>query len=169
MNTPLEPQAIAQLLSEFTQRDSPYELVEQSTPGGIRIPEEDLLEAMGFLYQAQELFFDQLACITAVDLGHEEGTVEVIYHLNSIPFGHQVAIYVQVTPPSKNLLPAIESVAQFWKTADWLERECYDLVGIQFKNHPDLRRILLPQDWEGYPLRKDYQEQEYYHGIKVAY
>ena len=66
-------------------------------------------------------------------------------------------------------LPQVPSVSSIWKTADWHEREAFDLVGIEFTNHPDLRRILLPSDWEGYPLRKDYKEQEEYHGIKVKY
>ncbi|MEM6735999.1 MAG: NADH-quinone oxidoreductase subunit C, partial [Bacteroidota bacterium] len=61
------------------------------------------------------------------------------------------------------------SVSGIWRGANWHEREVYDLLGIKFKNHPDLRRILLPEDWEGYPLRKDYQEQELYHEIKVKY
>ena len=69
----------------------------------------------------------------------------------------------------KNKLPQVPSLVKIWKTADWHEREVYDLVGVNFKGHPDLRRILLPEDWEGHPLRKDYQEQEKYNGIKVKY
>jgi NADH-quinone oxidoreductase subunit C len=60
-------------------------------------------------------------------------------------------------------------VSSIWKTADWHEREAYDLVGVQFVNHPNLTRILLPADWQGHPLRKDYVEQERYHGIQVKY
>ena len=63
----------------------------------------------------------------------------------------------------------IDSVSGIWKTADWHEREIFDFYGVKFNNHPDLRRILLPADWIGHPMRKDYQEQETYHGIKVKY
>ena len=64
-------------------------------------------------------------------------------------------------------LPTVPSIAHIWRTADWHEREAFDLVGIQFTGHPDLRRILLPTDWVGHPLRTDYQEEEQYHGIKT--
>ena len=63
--------------------------------------------------------------------------------------------------------PTIPSVEQIWRIADWFERETYDMLGIEFSDHRDLRRILLPDDWEGWPLRKDYQVQETYHGIAV--
>jgi NADH-quinone oxidoreductase subunit C len=66
-------------------------------------------------------------------------------------------------------LPQVPSISHIFRTADWHEREAYDLMGIYFTGHPDLRRILLTADWEGHPLRKDYQLQETYHGIKVAY
>ena len=65
--------------------------------------------------------------------------------------------------------PEVDSVVDFWRTAEWHEREAFDLIGVKFLGHPDLRRILLPADWEGHPLRKDYQHQEYYRGIKVEY
>ncbi|HAA16006.1 MAG TPA: NADH-quinone oxidoreductase subunit C [Cytophagales bacterium] len=168
MNAPLEPQTIVQKLEEVLKPEAPLELIEQNTPVGIIIPAHQLGTTMEFLYQDAELYFDQLACITALDLD-KPSAFEVVYHLNSIPFGHQVAIHVPLEMGTEELMPEVDSVAHIWKTANWHEREAFDLVGIRFNNHPDLRRILLPQDWEGYPLRKDYQEQEYYHGIKVAY
>jgi NADH-quinone oxidoreductase subunit C len=64
-------------------------------------------------------------------------------------------------------LPSVPSLVSIWRTADWHEREAFDLVGVYFEGHPDLRRILLPEDWVGHPLRKDYVEQEKYHGIQV--
>lgn len=123
-----------------------------------------------FLFQDPELYFDFLSCITGIDNGPEAGSMEVIYHLSSIPYGHRLVLKVTIPREGKNSeLPSVPTVSGIWRTADWHEREVYDLLGIQFDGHSDMRRILLPADWEGYPLRKDYQEQEYYHGIKVKY
>ncbi len=131
---------------------------------------EDLSRVCRFLFEDQRLYFDYLACITGIDNGPEKGTVEVIYHLNSIPLGHSLILKVLTDRRTgAEDLPAVPTVSDIWRTADWHEREIYDLIGIRFEGHPDLRRILLPADWEGFPLRKDYQEQEYYHGIRVRY
>ena len=136
----------------------------------ITIPNERLLEVCQFLHVQPKLYFDFLACITGIDNGTTVGTVEVIYHLTSIPYEHNFVLKVEVPRNQEGEpLPKVYSLTPIWKTADWHERETYDLVGIDFVGHPDLRRILLPADWEGHPLRKDYQEQEIYHGIKVKY
>ncbi len=134
----------------------------------ITVANDRLLEVCQFLHVQPQLYFDFLTCITAIDNGAEIGTIEIIYHLNSIPYEHGFVLKVEVgRNKADEPLPQIYSLTPIWKTADWHEREAYDLVGINFVGHPDLRRILLPADWEGFPLRKDYIEQELYHGIKV--
>ncbi|HCZ37470.1 MAG TPA: NADH-quinone oxidoreductase subunit C [Cytophagales bacterium] len=115
------------------------------------------------LHKNPETYFDMLTCITGVDNGPEANTMEVIYHLYSIPF-HQ-SLMLKVIVPREN--PEVETLTTIWKSANWLEREVFDMFGIVFKNHPDLRRILMPADWNGYPLRKDYQHEETYRGIKI--
>lgn len=135
------------------------------TPGGVKIHPSDLRAVCLHLYQDPSVFFDMLSCVTAVDNGPASGTMDVIYHLYSIPFNHQVALKITVPRDHAEL----DSVEDIWKTANWHEREAWDMMGIRFKGHPDLRRILLPADWEGHPLRKDYKQQEYYRGIRVEY
>ena len=117
-----------------------------------------------FLRTDERLFFDLLACVTAIDNGPEANTMEVIYNLTSIPYERNLGL--RVTVPRDN--PVVPSVAHIWRTADWHEREAFDLVGVEFANHPDLRRILLPTDWVGHPLRRDYQEMTEYHGIRTT-
>jgi NADH-quinone oxidoreductase subunit C len=113
-------------------------------------------------------YFDFLSCLTGVDYGTIENRFGVVYHLASIPFNTQLTLKIS-TPNSREPddLPSFPSVSSVYKTAEWHEREAYDMVGIFFENHPDLRRILLPDDWEGYPLRKDYVAAEEYKGIKI--
>ena len=132
------------------------------------VPANQLVAICQFLRDDDRLFFDLLACVTGIDNGPEVNTMEVIYNLTSIPYEHNLMLKV-VIPRTTNSarLPSVPTVSHIWRTADWHERETFDLLGIQFENHPDLRRILLPTDWVGYPLRTDYQEQEQYHGIKT--
>jgi NADH-quinone oxidoreductase subunit C len=138
------------------------ENLEQST---ISTPKEGLLELASFLKNDSQCYFDSLSCITAIDNGPDKGSIDVLYELYSIPFGHKIRLKVTVARDNET----IDSVTDLWASANWDEREAYDLVGIKFNNHPDLRRILLPEDWHGHPLRKDYVEQEKYHGITVKY
>lgn len=132
------------------------------------VPAERLIELCQFLRDDDRLFFDLLACVTAIDNGPEANTMDVIYNLASIPYEHDLMLKVTIMRLTESpKLPSVPSLAHIWRTADWHEREAYDLVGIHFDGHPDLRRILLPTDWKGYPLRTDYQEEERYHGIKT--
>jgi len=113
-------------------------------------------------------YFDFLSCLTGVDFGVEENKFAVVYHLASIPFKTQLTLKViKDHDRSSSVLPSFKSVSAVWKTAEWHEREAFDLLGLFFDGNPDLRRILLPDDWEGYPLRKDYVAAEEYKGIKI--
>lgn len=136
-----------------------------SSPKTLIISPEKILEVCELLFQSRQTYFDQLSCLTGIDNGPEAGTMEVVYSLYSIPREHHLMLRVMLDRKK----PAISSVQHVWRTANWHERETYDLLGIHFDNHPDLRRILLPKDWEGHPLRKDYAEQEKYHGMNVKY
>jgi len=106
------------------------------------------------------LAFAWLACLTALDYP-AEGKLCAAYDLYSTPHRHRFAVKVFVDREQA----AIPSVADLWPAAEWHEREAYDLMGIRFDGHPDLRRILLPEDWLGHPLRKDYVFPREYHGI----
>ena len=113
-------------------------------------------------------YFDFLSCLSGVDYGLDEGRFGVVYHLASIPYKTQLTLKISCLHGRENSdLPHFKSVSSVYRTADWHEREAYELTGIFFEGHPDLRRLLLPDDWEGYPLRKDYKTAEYYKGIKI--
>jgi NADH-quinone oxidoreductase subunit C len=104
----------------------------------------------GFLKYDQK--FVRLSSVTAVDRYPLEPRFEVVYHLHSVEQKQRVRLKCRLESDE----PAIESVTSVWRGANWYEREVFDLFGINFLNHPDLRRIMLPDDWEGHPLRKDY-------------
>jgi NADH-quinone oxidoreductase subunit C len=113
-------------------------------------------------------YFDFLSCLSGVDYGVEAGRFGVVYHLASIPYQTQLTLKVSTeNDRNSDELPTFPSITKVYLAADWHEREAYDMVGIFFEGHPDLRRILLPDDWEGFPLRKDYKTAEYYKGIKI--
>jgi NADH-quinone oxidoreductase subunit C len=138
---------------------------EKSSPKAILIPAQDLLKVCAELHQSPDTYFDMLSCLTGIDNGVQANTMDVVYNLYSIPFNTHLMLRVLL--PREN--PVVDSVTSIWRTADWHEREAFDFLGIKFTGHPDLRRILLPADWEGFPLRKDYHHQEYYRNIKVEY
>lgn len=143
---------------------------EKGLQPSITVPAENIAEICRFLFEDERFYFDYLACITAIDNGPGLATMELIYNLNSIPYGHSLMLKI-IFPRNTDdqPLPSVSTVSHIWRTADWHEREAFDLFGIHFENHPDLRRILLPEDWEGHPLRKDYEAQQKYHGINVRF
>ena len=130
----------------------------------IRVAAPAIHEVGAYVRHEADLQFDALMCLSGVDYGPEQH-LEVVYNLFSTVKRHKITLKVAV-PRQDGVLP---TVCDIWRTAEWHEREAYDLYGMHFDQHPDLRRILLPDDWEGYPLRKDYQVQEFYHGIRVPY
>lgn len=156
---------IISTLKSALGKETVISLDENSTPKCVEIASENLIPVMNHLHETEGLYFDALSCITGLDNGTEANTIEIIYNLYSIPYDQHLMLKVALDRKD----PVIDSLCSLWKTADWQEREVYDLLGVEFRNHPDLRRILLPADWEGFPLRKDYQEQTYYRGIKVEY
>jgi NADH-quinone oxidoreductase subunit C len=121
-----------------------------------------IVEIGRFLHSAAGFRFEVLSDLTALDWPKEE-KIQIVYHLFSYTHNHQIVLKVDL--PRDN--PKISTLENVWKVANWFEREVYDLFGVIFEGHSDLRRIMLPEDWVGYPLRKDYVEQEEYDGIST--
>ena len=126
----------------------------------IRLTPENMLDVCGHLFDDPSLLFDYLMCITSID--NQENGLELAYNLYSYKNRHYLELRIVIQ--DNKAVPSVESI---WKTADWHEREAYDMMGIEFSGHPNLTRILLPEDWEGFPLRKDYEESDYYHGMPI--
>jgi len=140
-------------MTEKAIRDSfPDAVVETTDVFGIpniKITPASLLAVCEMLHANPEMAFDYLADITAIDW---QDRIEVVYQLTNLAKNVKVALRVDLDRET----PELDSVTSVWKGANYQEREVFDLMGVVFKGHPDLRRILLPEDWEGYPLRKDY-------------
>ncbi len=119
-------------------------------------------EVCRFLKEDPDLAFDCLSNMSGVDFLKDE-KIQVVMHLYSYPHRHKIVVKVDV-PREEPEMPSVEAI---WKAANWQEREIYDLLGVHFTGHPDLRRLLMPEDWVGHPLRKDFVEPEEYHGIST--
>lgn len=152
----MESRLIAEALAAGLQERYPDEVKEIREFRGqvsVIIRKDRLHEIMEHIHDTPEICFSLLKDLCGVDyLGKKHPRFEVVYQLYSISRRHMLRIRAEV--PENDLI--IDSVSDIWDCADWLERECYDMFGIVFKGHPDLRRILMPEDWEGFPLRKDY-------------
>jgi len=133
------------------------EVIELRGDTTIIIPREFLRAAAEHCCHDAKLQYDLLSAATCIDRFPHEPRFELNYQLVSIPRREKVRLKVRVSGND----PVVDSLVPVWPGADWLEREIFDLFGIRFNGHPDLRRILLPDDWEGYPLRRDYPVEGY--------
>jgi len=140
-----------------------YELrfADQAQPQ-VLVQAESWVAVAQFLRDDDRCWFDQLSSLSGVDLP-AENRMAVVIHLNSVLKNHFLTLRCEMPREA----PELPSLSAVWRAADWHEREAYDLLGIRFTGHPDLRRMLLPADWEGHPLRKDYQQADTYHNIPI--
>ena len=135
---------------------------EELAENQVELKPDQWLEIANYLKNDSGLNFDQLECVTGIDTG-EDGPLQSRYNLHSMEHRHKIEVVINLDRDN----PKVASIEQVWRVGDWFERETYDMFGIIYEGHRDLRRILCPEDWEGWPLRKDYEAQETYHGIVV--
>lgn len=148
----LDPKEIAEKVKEKFP-DQVIDVAEFRDQVSVIVKRDQIVPILGYLHDDPLLSLNHLQDLTAADyLKKKDVRFEVVYNLYSIRYRHKIRIRAQV--PEND--PKIGSVVPIWSGADWHERECFDMFGIVFTGHPDLRRILMPEDWEGYPLRKDY-------------
>ena len=150
------------LVSRFGDKITSVNL-EAGSPFAV-VATDAIVEVATFCKSDPALAFDNLMCQSAVDyLKETPPRFEVVYHLLSYTHAHTFALKVHLPRES----PAVATVEGIWGVANWHEREAYDMFGIAFIGHSDLRRILLPDDWIGFPLRKDWQDPDFYNGMRV--
>ena len=137
------------------------ELEEIAVEPVLRISTETLLAVATALKSDAQLQFECLKCLSGVERGDQ---LQVVYHLYSISRHHHLTLRCSVPKET----PVVPSLCGVWSAADWHEREAFDMLGVRFEHHPDLRRILCADDWEGHPLRKDYRPPEEFHGIPLT-
>ncbi len=129
-----------------------FDVVRSIDMDTIEIERKLLIDVCSFLRNEDDLDFDLLRDVTCVDYIHEKPRFEMVYHLYSIFHTHEARVKVRLEEHD----PTIDTLTGIWVGADWYEREVYDMYGVKFNGHPDLRRILLYPEFEGHPLRKDY-------------
>ena len=148
--------AVAQKLRDWDSQ-AVAEVIEFRGETTVVVPARNLLRTCEFLARERDLRFVYLSDITPVDRFPLEPRFEVNYHLLSLDRREQLRLRVRLSGAE----PVVRSVIPVWPTANWHEREAFDLFGIRFEGHPDLTRILMPDEWEGHPLRKDYPVEGY--------
>jgi NADH-quinone oxidoreductase subunit C len=139
------------------------DLVGAGRDASLTVAPAALLEVARFCRTDPALAFDCLSNLSGVDYPKRE-VIQVVYHLYSYRHRHALALRADAAREA----PVLPSLAGVWSHAEWQEREVFDLLGVRFEGHPDLRRLLMPEDWPGHPLRKDFVEPEEYHGISTS-
>lgn len=147
----MEPLEIADKIKEKFPHDV-LDATEFRGQVSITVKRDRIVDISRYLHDEPDISMNYLSDLCGVDYKGRRLRFEVVYNLYSLKYCHRIRIKALVPEDD----PSIESVVSIWKGADWHERETYDMFGIVFKGHPDLRRILLPEDWQGFPLRKDY-------------
>ena len=165
----MEPREIyRKLQSIFADLDLTWVEDERGDPYLV-FPREEL-RSLATLLKRPPFAFDTLMSLSGVHQMGEPEQIEVVYHLFSIQQRHRFTFKVRLDRPAffPHFYLRVDTVSEIWPAADWMEREVYDMVGIHFAGHRDFRRLLLPPDWEGHPLLKDYREPEAYRGISTT-
>lgn len=175
-----KPEEVFEILKEKFPEDILEILTEEPTEPVVTVNPLKINDVCFFLRDEEGLKYDNLMLLSGVDDANGEeikeedgsitikgGTLSVWYHLESSVLKHKLTL--KVSAPREN--PEVETVENIWRSADWNEREAYDMYGIKFLNHHNLERILMPYDWEegSHPLRKDYKNPEFYQGMKIPY
>ncbi|MFH1103112.1 MAG: NADH-quinone oxidoreductase subunit C [Pseudomonadota bacterium] len=158
----MKPAEVYKLLIDRFGEDLILTYVETRNPY-IKINSDHIQTICTFLRYNPNTNFVFLSSIAGVDYP-QRNEIDIVYHLFS-PLLNNLCVLKTSVPRG---LPELESLESVWKVANWFEREIYDLLGVRFIGHSNLKRILLPDDWEGYPLRKDYKEKNAYHDMETT-
>lgn len=175
----MTPQEIFNVLTEKFGSEAVVELNSEAKDPWIEVAKDSLVEICQYLKTDDALKFEMLCDLTGVDYLETdpklakkfpfEPHLEVVYHMLSVVHKHSLKLKVKLPrwqDDKEGQLPEVPSVSQVWGIADWHEREAFDLIGIEFTGHPNLVRILCPDDWVGHALRKDYEFPLEYHGVR---
>jgi NADH-quinone oxidoreductase subunit C len=139
------------------------DLAGKGTDANASVPPEAIAEVAQHLKTDPALAFDCLSNVSGVDYP-KRNVIEIVYHFYSYVHRHWFVLKVGAARDN----PIVPTISHLWSHAEWQEREVFDLLGVTFTGHPDLRRLLMPEDWPGHPLRKDFVEPEEYHGISTS-
>jgi len=159
----LDPSAIHDRLRARFGAEAIGDLEGKADGASALVPAAQIADVARFCKTDPELAFDCLSNLSGVDYP-KRNAIQIVYHLYSYRRRHAFVLKVDAARDN----PVVVTVSGVWSHAEWQEREAFDLLGVVFEGHPDLRRLLMPEDWPGHPLRKDFVEPQEYHGISTS-